>query len=118
MTFMFEDLIVYKMAMEFVIKIYTACDAMKPPKKFKLIDQLERAALSIPLNIAEGNGRAHFKEKRQYFHIARGSLLECIPIISLCKEIKLISSDEYSSLYELAENISRALSGLIKHFDR
>lgn len=77
-------------------------------------DQLCRAALSIPLNIAEGNGRMHPREKRQYFCTARGSLLECVPIIRLCAAIDYLDKKNHEELYGLAEEIGKMLSGLIK----
>ena len=78
------------------------------------MDQLQRAVLSIPLNIAEGNGRIHIREKKQYFYTARGSLLECVPILQICKAIGILNESEHKELYELAIEIGRLLSGLIK----
>ncbi|KPJ64220.1 hypothetical protein AMJ44_13180 [candidate division WOR-1 bacterium DG_54_3] len=111
MRFLFEDLVVYKKAMELTGKIFKLS---KEIKERIIKDQLCRAALSIPLNIAEGNGRAHSRERRQYFYTARGSLLECIPILQLCKEIDFIEKAKYEELYLLAEEIGKMLSGLIK----
>ena len=111
MTFMFEDLTVYKKSMDFVESAYKVVKSM-PEKEIK--DQLKRAALSIPLNIAEGNGRIHSREKKQYFYTARGSLLECVSILQLCVEIDQIDKSDYEKLYLLAEQIGKMLSGLIK----
>lgn len=111
---MFEDLKVYKKAMGFVIEIYAFCGSRKAAQHKKLIDQLQRASLSIPLNIAEGNGRIHVREKKQYFYTARGSLLECIPILQLCKEIDHLEKVRYEELYAMADEIGRMLNGLIR----
>ena len=118
MPFMFENLEVYKRAMEFVKKAYVICNSKKAPFNRKLIDQLQRASLSIPLNIAEGNGRIHTREKKQYFYTARGSLLECVPILQLCQEIDITDRTKYEELYLLADEIGKMLNGLIKSVDR
>jgi four helix bundle protein len=75
MAFQFEKLEVYQKALDWVESVETICEYLKGKVSYSLIDQLSRAALSIPLNIAEGNGRWHKGEKRQFFWIARGSVV-------------------------------------------
>jgi four helix bundle protein len=118
MIFMFEDLTVYKKSMKFVEKVYSFCGSRSSSQNRKLIDQLQRAALSIPLNIAEGNGRVHEREKKQYFYTARGSLLECVPILRLCMTIDNLGKEQFIELYNLAEEIGKMLNGLIKSVGR
>ncbi len=111
MTFMFEDLTVYKKAMQFVAEIAILNRSISD----RIIkDQLGRAALSIPLNIAEGQGRMHGREKRQFYNTARGSLLECVPLIQICKELGYIEAGRYEKLYASAEEISKMIAGLIR----
>jgi len=110
MPFMFENLEVYKRAMSFIVEIY----GLNCLRDRTIKDQLQRAALSIPLNIAEGNGRIHTREKKQYFYTARGSLLECIPILQVCVATNLIEKDRYERLYALADEIGKMLNGLIR----
>jgi|WetSurMetagenome_2_1015567.scaffolds.fasta_scaffold491563_1 four helix bundle protein len=110
MVFLFENLEVYKKAMIFVIDIYALSGSLKDRA---IKDQLLRAALSIPLNIAEGQGRLHNKEKRQFYYTARGSLLECVPLIQICHKLGYIDIGKYTYLYELANEISKMISGLI-----
>lgn len=111
MSFMFENLEVYKKAMSFLVEIY-ALNGSIEDKTIK--DQFRRAALSIPLNIAEGQGRLHIKEKKQFYNTARGSLLECVPLLQICREIGYIDRGKYSTLYESANEIGKMLSGLIR----
>ena len=111
MSFMFEDLVVYRKAMELTKRIFTMRNLIKDRI---IVDQLSRAGLSIPLNIAEGNGRIHDRERKQYFYTARGSLLECVPIIKLCREIGYFDEKYYRELYELADEVGRLLNGLIR----
>jgi four helix bundle protein len=75
MPFLFEKLIVYQKAVRFSSTISALTDTF-PRGCFYLTDQLNRAALSISLNIAEGNGRWHINDRKQYFLIARGSVHE------------------------------------------
>ena len=111
LPFMFEDLKVYKKAMQFMVEIYALNGALKDRT---VKDQFRRAALSIPLNIAEGQGRMHSREKRQFYNTARGSLLECVPLLQACWKLQYIDDSKYFLLYELANEIGRMLSGLIR----
>ncbi|MDI6715452.1 MAG: four helix bundle protein [Actinomycetota bacterium] len=69
-----------------------------PKGKYFMADQLRRASLSISLNIAEGNGRWHKAEKRQFFTIARGSACECVPILELLRRDGSIDSKTHDQL--------------------
>ncbi|MFA5839599.1 MAG: four helix bundle protein [Candidatus Margulisiibacteriota bacterium] len=111
MAFMFENLEVYKKAMHFMVDIFKLNSSIKDRN---IKDQLQRAALSIPLNVAEGQGRMHGREKRQFYNTARGSLMECIPLIQVCRSLNYISEEKYLSLYALADKTGKMLTGLIK----
>jgi four helix bundle protein len=74
--------------MEFLATAFTLID--KLPKGFAhLGDQLKRASLSVPLNIAEGSGKSSPAERRRFFEIARSSALECSAIINCARVLKL-----------------------------
>ena len=111
MSFLFEDLEVYKKAMRFMVNIYALNGCLKD---LIIRNQLRRAALSIPLNIAEGQGRIHGKEKRQFYSTARGSLLECVPLIQICYRLRHIQKEKYEDLYKEADEIGKMLNGLIR----
>ena len=76
MSFPFEQLQVYQLALKWVKDVENLNPTLQKTVSRTFIDQLSRAALSIPLNIAEGNGRWHNAEKRQFLWIARGSVFE------------------------------------------
>ena len=82
---------------------------------YYLSDQLKRASLSIPTNIAEGNGRYHKADRVNFFRIARGSGFECVPILEMCKRKKLIAEERNQELKKEIEDICKMLSGLISH---
>ena len=114
MTFLFEKLDVYRKAVDFAQEIYETTKGFCRGS-FHLADQLNRAALSISTNIAEGNGRYHKADRINFFRIARGSAFECVPLLEICRRRKLIGGERQATLRKEIEDISRMLSGLIKY---
>ncbi|KPJ66125.1 hypothetical protein AMJ44_08920 [candidate division WOR-1 bacterium DG_54_3] len=117
MIFMFENLNVYKKAIDFVDNLYSLCDNLKQSSLSKIADQLRRASLSIPLNIAEGCGRFHNKERKQFYKVSRGSLHECVPLLEMLLRRKQLSKEEFINLYNNADQIGMMLNGLIRSVD-
>jgi four helix bundle protein len=79
-------------------------------------DQLDRASTSIPLNIAEGNGKFSAKDRARFLEIARGSALECAACLDVLVKRKLINADEVGSAKVQLAGIVRMLIGLLKRF--
>jgi four helix bundle protein len=77
-------------------------------------DQLYRAASSILLNIAEGAGKSSWREKKNFYTIARGSVQECVAIIQLLKVEDKIDDVKYTIIYSYLVEMSKMLSGLIR----
>ena len=113
-AFLFEKLIVYQKSLAWAASIDEILQACRLEKSHPISDQIIRASLSIPLNIAEGNGRWHPKEKRQFFMISRGSMLECVAILQIMKLKKILSNDLYSKNYLQLEEIAKMLTSLIQ----
>ena len=109
MAFAFEDLKVYQDALTWVDQANKITKSIRAQKS--IVDQLTRAALSVPLNIAEGNGRWHKGEKRQFFWIARGSVFECVALIQVLKRSQTINDDLYLKCYSDLESLAKMLSG-------
>ncbi len=117
MPFMFENLDVYQRAVDLADRIIT--HTKDAPRGFGfLTDQLNRAALSISTNLAEGNGRFTKADRRHFFTIARGSIQECVPLLELAGRHDLISKSDHASLRSELEEISRMISGLINGLDK
>lgn len=115
MKFSFENLEVYQRAIKFNLVID---DILKREGVTRtLADQLSRAAISIPLNIAEGNGRWHKGDKRQFFWIARGSAFECIPAFEILSLKNAISGQEKEGLRSDLEVIGKMLTKLAQAQD-
>lgn len=113
MTFIFEKLNVYQEAINIAEKISKLTEEF-PRGSYYLADQLNRAATSIALNIAEGNGRYHKNDRNNFFYIARGSVHECVPLIELVCRKGLIKAEAKTELFEKLETIAKMISGLIK----
>jgi len=116
MGFLFEKLDVYQRAVDFAERIYKFGDEL-PRGQWALADQFKRAAMSISLNIAEGNGRWHPKERKNFFLIARGSAFECVPLLELCKRRMLIDETESMSMKGELDILARMLTRLVHGTD-
>ena len=112
MAFAFEKLAVYQKSVDFADSICQQTEQFPRGYGF-LVDQLNRAALSIAANIAEGNGRFTIPDRKHFFGIARGSVQECVPQLEIARRRGLISEFQHTELKSQLEEISRMLSGLI-----
>ena len=110
----FRDLDVWKLSMDLVERIYSFTKDFPKSEMFGLTSQMRRAAVSIPSNIAEGNGRQHSKEYVNFLYTSLGSLLELMTQIELAKRLKYITEEQNSSLVEKCTAINRMLRSLIK----
>ena len=113
MAFMFENLDVYQKAVDFADQVITTTKDFPRGYHF-LADQLNRASVSICANLAEGNGRFTKADRRHFFHIARGSAQECVPLLELASRQRLIEPDRHTALRAELEIIGKMISGLIK----
>ncbi len=117
MSFMFEKLEIYQKAVNFADE--TSALTQEFPRGFYyLSDQLNRAALSIATNLAEGNGRFTKPDRRNFFTISRGSAQECIPLLELARRRKLIADDRVTEFRAQLVTIARMLSGLINGLEK
>lgn len=113
MAFAFEKLFVYQKAVDFADQICARTEEFPRGYGF-LCDQLNRAALSIAANIAEGNGRFTKPDRKNFFGIARGSVQECVPLLELAQRRKILTPTDHDALKSQLEEIAKMLSGLIK----
>ena len=115
--FDFEKLSVYSKAKEFNRQIQRDILSIDSLEK-NIKDQLRRASLSIVLNIAESTSRFSDADKRNFYVIARGSLIECIAILDLLKDDLKISKELYLELYNKGEELSKILYVLIRGLEK
>lgn len=107
----FEDIIVWQKSKALTIDVYTICKIIKD---YSYKDQIQRAAVSVTNNIAEGFERKSNKEFKQFLFISKGSCGEVRSLIRLGKELRCINEQKAEILVEQCLEISRMLSGFIK----
>ena len=110
----FKDLIVWQKAMDLVTDVYRLTDTFPKREVCSLSDQIRRAAVSVPSNIAEG--QAHFN-KREFLHFlrhARCSLAEVETQMLLAQRLKYISDAQVERLSKQVDELGRIMSGLIR----
>ena len=111
--FNFQRLDVYQRAIEFLAAAATITEQL-PRGSGALSDQLRRAALSIPLNIAEAQGRSSPGEAARAYAIARGSAMECAAIIDAARVLNVVSADNATKGQALLVRVVRMLSKLCR----
>lgn len=110
----FKEVIAWQKAHRLVIMVYKTTSLFPPAEKFGLCSQFQRAAVSVPANIAEGYRRDGMADKLRFLNIAQGSLEECRYYILLSKDLAYINSDVYDELNNALEETSRLLNAYYK----
>ena len=108
----------WKLSMELVIDVYRTTDRFPNQEKYGLTDQIRRATISVPSNIAEGAARQTKKEFTNYLHIAQGSLSELDTQIELARQLGYLEDETWRILDERMERIDKLISGLIRHLNK
>ena len=117
-TFSFLDLRVYKEAKSLVKEVYIILDKFPKCEVYALGDQLRRAVVSVPSNIAEGAGRFSVKEKIHFLEISYGSLTETLCQLDIAKDLGYITEEEFKIIKEKISVIGKQLSGLRTSFQK
>jgi four helix bundle protein len=100
--------------MEFANSVIDLTEQLKTDRKhYRLVEQLEEAAASVPMNIAEGKGRFSRKEFKHFLFIARGSLYETMTLLDLFNIRTWIQPPAFDALQEHANEIAKMINGLI-----
>jgi len=110
----YRDLKVWKRAMDLVIMCYQLTPKLPKTEVYGLTSQIQRAAVSIPANIAEGKGREHLGEYIHHLSIANGSLKELETHLLITERLSYLENSELNPLLDLADEIGRMLNILIK----
>lgn len=112
MAYSFEKLRVWQEAKELVVKVYKLLDKFPNFEKYALCDQLRRAIVSVPSNIAEGSGRTSLKEQIHFIEIAYGSLMESYNQLIIAVDLNYINDESLDILRPDIDNVARMLNGL------
>lgn len=109
----FRNLNVYIKSKELVKQIYELLKKFPREEQFALCDQLRRAVISIPSNIAEGSGRNSQKDQAHFYTIAYGSLMETLSQLDVACDLGYLTQEEFSKFEILINEEAKMLSGLI-----
>jgi four helix bundle protein len=109
----YKDLVVWQRAINLVPKIYAAIKGFPVEERYSLCNQLRRAAVSVPANIAEGQARHSAKEFHHHLAIAKGSLAELHTLLIVAHRLAYLSADQLASLEKEIDEVSRPLFGLM-----
>ncbi len=110
----YRDMEVWRKGRELARMIYARTAQFPSSEQFGITNQMRRAAVSIPSNIAEGFGRATAKEKSQFYHVAKGSLAELETQSYIASDIGYLQESDLEDIIRLASLTHRLLQGLIK----
>ena len=100
--------------MDLTVEIYKLVKKLPKEELFSLSDQMRRAAVSIPSNIAEGNGRQTSGEFQHYLRISKGSAAELETQLQICEKIGYLAKTDISHAMNLLTEISKMLTTLMK----
>ena len=111
----YRDLVAWQKAMDLVEKIYVATADFPREERYGLISQVRRAAVSVPSNIAEGQGRRTSDDEFvRFLQIAMGSLAELQTQLELAARLHFLDKQRAITLQSSADEVGRLLSGLVK----
>lgn len=109
----YRDLVVWQKGIDLVKDVYQLTKQFPNHERYALANQLQRAAVSVPSNIAEGQARQHTKEFRQFLYISLGSLAEVDTQIVVAQELTYITAEEAHSLFQKITPLKKMLHSLI-----
>jgi four helix bundle protein len=109
LQFGFEKLEAYHLSIEFLAMAFQFIKFI-PSGNHQLVDQFKRAAISVPLNIAEGSGKMSVAEKKRFYSIARGSSMECAAILDVLAVMDIASDEELLKGREILNSIAAILT--------
>jgi four helix bundle protein len=114
----FTDLEAWKNAHELTLLIYKTTSKFPKSEEFGLKSQLRRAAISVESCIAEGFSRYHFKDRLNFYFMARGSVAEIQSQILTSRDLRLITPSKFNTIFEQTKLTAIILSGLIKSTEK
>lgn len=114
----YRDLEVWKRAKALALRVYRETRVFPIEEKYGLTSQMRRAAVSIPANIAEGEGRIHNNDFVKHLSIARGSLAELETELEISVELEFMARQPGRALWRDLQAVGKMLTGLIKAIER
>ena len=112
----YRDLKVWQKAIELTSEVYKLVKLLPNEERYALSDQIRRAVVSVPSNIAEGCGRGTNKEFVRYLLMSRGSLWEVSTQLEICERLQYLNNDEMTNARQLITEISKMINALASSF--
>ena len=114
LTLNHQKLEIYTSSKQFVLECYKLTKSLPAEEKFGMISQIRRAALSVHLNIAEGSSRKSEMERKRYFEIARGSVIEIDAALDIAFDLGYLKTIDTAKLGTSMISCFKLLTGLIQ----
>ena len=114
----FQELTVWQKAMDLVEEVYRLVRLLPPEERYALSDQMRRAAVSVPSNIAEGQQRRSSKEFLQFLYVAKGSNAELVTQLLICQRLQYLTAAQIKTAMDLSDEIGRMLTVLTGRLQR
>ena len=115
-VYSFEKLNVWQEAKKLVVDVYHLLDSFPRFEKYALCDQIRRAIVSVPSNIAEGSGRRLLKEQIHFLEIAYGSLMETYNQLLIAIELTYITEESVEAIKPSIDAVAKMINGLSKSY--
>lgn len=109
----YKDLFVWQKSIQLVTDIYKLTKVFPKDEYYGLVSQMQRAAVSIPSNIAEGNERNSNKEFAHFLYIAKGSLAELETQIIIAEKLDYVTGNQITNILSNCQEIGRMINGLL-----
>ena len=116
--FRFQKLDIYRLSLDFVVDIYSTTKALPTDEKYILVSQMNRAAVSISSNIAEGVSRNSKKDQIHFLNISYGSLMEIVAQTDILSRLGYINNARYDEIIKNARNLSVKIGNLMEYMRR
>src|SRR5215211_6598183 len=113
----YRDLTVWQRAMDLMTECYRLAARLPRFETYGMAGQLRRAALSIPLNIAEGNGRLHVGDYIHHLSMARGSVMEVDTILEAALRLEYLTTEDIAPAVEMVDHVGRMLTKLARSLE-
>jgi len=115
--FYYRKLLVYQQSMQLLVDVYNLSRKFPMQESYGLTNQIQRAAVSIPSNIAEGMGRFSIKERIHFLEVSNGSLMEVMCQFEIAHQLGYITTAEMETQEKRIASIARMIIGLRKNLE-
>lgn len=116
-VYSFEKLIVWQEAKKLVVDVYHLLDSFPKFEKYALCDQIRRAIVSVPSNIAEGSGRKSLKEQIHFLEISYGSLMESYNQLLIAIDLNYITEESVEAIKPSIDAVAKMINGLCNSYE-